>query len=716
MKTRDAKIDNVKGILIFFVVFGHLLELVITKGHAKYIYELIYSFHMPFFIFLSGYFYKFNFSRILQKLFCPYVVMQTVYLLFDRWILGNNTTLQYHKPYWILWYLLAMTAWSFMAVLFPKGKLKREILFLVITTVISLLAGNCNEIGRDYGLARIIVFFPFFLWGNYFHEWIRRSNENNRWISFKKGMKKAAILAGGFILVYAVALFYYYPHTKYSWFYEAVEYQESGSTIWFRLLHIVIAACFIIFLLYCIPNKKICILTNVGKSTLTIFLLHGFVVKLLGKSGILKNIQHPFVAISLLTIAIVLILSINGHNLIKQIAGKKGLCMEKRRVFLIVLDSYGIGEAPDAADFGDVGSNTLKSITSSKEYATPLMKKMGLFNIDGVDYLEDEKAPLGAYARLKEQSRGKDTTIGHWEIAGIISKKPLPTYPDGFPKDVLEEFSKKTGRGVLCNKPYSGTEVIKDFGQEHIKTGDLIVYTSADSVFQIAAHEDVVPVEELYRYCEIAREMLTGEHGVGRVIARPFTGSYPDFERTPRRHDFSLLPPQPTMMDALIENGYDTYGIGKIYDIFAGKGIQQTQRIVDNVDGMEKTIALMDTDFNGLCFVNLVDFDMKYGHRNDIDGYAKAATVFDEQLKTFVDKMRDTDILMITADHGCDPGFKGTDHSREYVPFLAYGKDIQENVNLNTRDSFADIAATIQDIFSVQQITSGTSFKAEIMK
>ena len=390
--------------------------------------------------------------------------------------------------------------------------------------------------------------------------------------------------------------------------------------------------------------------------------------------------------------------------------------MTKRRIFLIVLDSFGIGEAPDAADFGDIGCNTLRTITGSKEYDTPLMKEMGLFNIDGVDYKEGVKHPIGAFGRLTEQSKGKDTTIGHWEIAGIISRNPLPTYPQGFPKEVLDEFIKKTGREILCNKPYSGTEVIKDYGKEHMETGKLIVYTSADSVFQIAAHEEIVPVEELYHYCEIAREILKGKHGVGRVIARPFLGTAPNFERTPRRHDFSLLPPQDTMMDALIKAGYEIYGIGKIYDIFAGKGIQKTQRIQDNVDGMEKTIALQDTEFNGLCFVNLVDFDMKYGHRNDIDGYAKASTIFDKQLNTFVECMKEQDILMITADHGCDPGFKGTDHSREYVPFLAYGKDIKENVNLFTRSSFADIAATIQDIFSVNQITSGDSFKAEILK
>ena len=388
----------------------------------------------------------------------------------------------------------------------------------------------------------------------------------------------------------------------------------------------------------------------------------------------------------------------------------------KRRVFLIVLDSFGIGEAPDAAKFDDVGCNTLRSITLSKEYNTPLMKEMGLFNIDGVDYMEGVEKTAGAYARLSEQSAGKDTTIGHWEIAGIISKNPLPTYPDGFPQDLLERFSELTGRGVLCNKPYSGTDVIRDYGKEHMETGRLIVYTSADSVFQIAAHEEIVPVEELYRYCEIARKLLTGEHGVGRVIARPFIGTEGNFTRTPRRHDYSLMPPEATMMDALLQNGYATYGVGKIYDIFAGKGIEHTTRILNNIDGMEKTIALQEEDFNGLCFVNLVDFDMVYGHRNDIDGYAKAATKFDEQLKTFLSRMKDEDIVMITADHGCDPGFKGTDHSREYVPFLAYGKDIKENVNLGTRNSFADIAATIQDIFGIEQITAGNSFKDAIMK
>lgn len=390
--------------------------------------------------------------------------------------------------------------------------------------------------------------------------------------------------------------------------------------------------------------------------------------------------------------------------------------MENRRIFLIVLDSYGVGALPDAADFGDEGSNTLKTITASKAYDTPNMKKLGLFNIDGVDWMKKEESPAGAYGRMKERSRGKDTTIGHWEIAGVVSPKPLPVYPNGFPEEILEKFREATGREVLCNLPYSGTDVIRDYGEEHMKTGALIVYTSADSVFQIAAHEEIVPVEELYRYCEIAREILCGEHGVGRVIARPFIGEAPNFQRTANRHDFSLLPPRDTMLDAILEAGYDTYGIGKIYDIFAGKGIAHTQRIQNNVDGMEKTLEMQEKEFKGLCFVNLVDFDMMYGHRNDIEGYANAATVFDRQLKTFLERMRPEDILMITADHGCDPGFRGTDHSREHTPLLICGEDIKENVNLGTRETFADIAATVLDLLHVENNTDGTSMKELIIK
>lgn len=388
--------------------------------------------------------------------------------------------------------------------------------------------------------------------------------------------------------------------------------------------------------------------------------------------------------------------------------------MKAKRVFLIVLDSYGIGFAKDAKDFGDEGSNTLKTIVNLKQYYTPNMAKMGLFNIDKIDYKDGVDKPIAAYGRLEEASKGKDTTIGHWEIAGIISDTPLPTYPKGFPDYIIDEFKQKTGRDVICNKPYSGTEVIKDYGDEHLKTGALIVYTSADSVFQIAAHESIVPIEQLYEYCNIAREMLTGKDGVGRVIARPFEGEYP-FKRTAKRHDYSLLPPKPTMLDYLQKAGLDTIGIGKIYDIFAGQGIQKTTSIQNNTDGMEKTIALQNEDFTGLAFINLVDFDMVYGHRNDIDGYAQAATDFDKQLGVFMQNMKDDDIVIITADHGCDPGFKGTDHTRENVPVLVYGKNIKQNVSLGTRQSFADIAKTILDIFNIDGDVAGSSFLNDII-
>ena len=389
--------------------------------------------------------------------------------------------------------------------------------------------------------------------------------------------------------------------------------------------------------------------------------------------------------------------------------------MSVKRVFVIVLDSYGIGFLPDADKFGDVGANTLASIVKSEKYDTPNMKKMGLFNIDGVTCAEGVDAPAASYGRMAEASMGKDTTIGHWEIAGMISPNPLPTYPEGFPEEVLKPFSEQTGRGVLCNKPYSGTDVIRDYGEEHMRTGDLIVYTSADSVFQIAANEAVVPLEELYEDCRIARKILQGKHGVGRVIARPFVGDAADnFARTRNRHDFSLIPPKKTMLVSLKEHGLDTYGVGKIYDIFAGQAVDHTVSITSNEDGMEKTLAYMDEDFHGLCFVNLVDFDMMYGHRNDIDGYANAATVFDRQLDQFMEKMREDDVLIITADHGCDPGFKGTDHSREYTPMLIYGAPVKPGVSIGTRKTFADIAATVLDMLGVEERLDGTSYWEEV--
>lgn len=380
-----------------------------------------------------------------------------------------------------------------------------------------------------------------------------------------------------------------------------------------------------------------------------------------------------------------------------------------KRVFLIVLDSCGIGAMPDCRDFGDENCNTLKRISGSEFFNAENMMKLGLGNIDGTDYLAGNDNPLAAVARLAEKSKGKDTTIGHWEIAGIVSQNPLPTYPNGFPRSVIDEFSRKTGRRIICNKPYSGTDVIRDYGKEHVETGALIVYTSADSVFQIAAHESVVPIETLYEYCKIAREILCGENAAGRVIARPFEGEYPDFRRTANRHDFSLAPPKKTVLDALAENGKTVYAVGKIYDIFAGKGISEYVFTHSNEEGMKKALDALDKDFNGLCFVNLVDYDMLYGHRQDIGGYAKAFAEFDKWLPSFVNKMKDEDVLMITADHGCDPGDSHTDHTREYTPLIIYGKKVK-SVNLGTRQTFADIASTVADYLEVAFECDGESF------
>ena len=387
-----------------------------------------------------------------------------------------------------------------------------------------------------------------------------------------------------------------------------------------------------------------------------------------------------------------------------------------KRVFLIVLDSFGIGALPDAKEYGDGDCNTLRSIASCSAYLTPNLQDLGLFNIDGVAAKEPVKKPLGAFAKMTEVSKGKDTTIGHWEIAGVISETPLPTYPDGFPPAIIDRLEREFGRKVICNQPYSGTAVIHDYGREHLETGALIIYTSADSVLQIAAHEEVVPLEDLYEYCKIARTVMHGEHAVGRIIARPFVGQYPHFERTANRHDFSLEPPQATILDALAENNLHTIGIGKISDIFAGRGIHKHIPIQGNEDGMNQTLQMLDADFEGLCFVNLVDFDMKYGHRNDVVGYAKAATAFDRQLGEFMQKMHEEDVLMITADHGCDPMYPTTDHTREYTPLLVYGKTIQENVNLGVQPSFACISATIADLFGIRFTTQGVSFLDKISK
>ena len=387
-----------------------------------------------------------------------------------------------------------------------------------------------------------------------------------------------------------------------------------------------------------------------------------------------------------------------------------------KRVFLIVLDSFGIGALPDAASFGDPGTNTLRSCAATGKLNIPNMIKAGLGNITGVDCLEKSNAPAGAYGRMAEKSMGKDTTIGHWEIAGLISENPLPTYPDGFPEEVLKPFREQTGRGVLANAPWSGTAVIEKYGQAHMETGDLIVYTSADSVFQIAAHEEIVPPEQLYEYCRIARKILQGKHGVGRVIARPFVGTPGNFKRTANRHDFSLEPPKQTLLDAVKNAGLDSIGVGKIHDIFAGIGLTEYVYNKSNADGMNHTDTFAEKDFNGLCFVNLVDFDMAFGHRRDAQGYANALAEFDAWLGAFLPKLEEEDVVIITADHGCDPGYSATtDHTREYVPVLVLGKKIKA-VDLGTRQTFADVAATVADLLDVTFDTPGKSFADTITK
>lgn len=388
-----------------------------------------------------------------------------------------------------------------------------------------------------------------------------------------------------------------------------------------------------------------------------------------------------------------------------------------KRVFLIVLDSLGIGALPDAADFGDEGSNTLRAVASAQGFSAPNLRQLGLFNIEGAPEGLSVPQPNGNYARMAERSRGKDTTTGHWEIAGVISPKAMPTFPQGFPQEVICAFEQRTGRGVLCNRPYSGTQVIADYGQEHLATGKLIVYTSADSVFQIAAHESLVPPEELYRYCRMARDILQGPYAVGRVIARPFTGQAPHFIRTPRRHDFSLLPPKDTLLDLLHAAGREVIAVGKIKDIFGGRGVTRALPTAGNAEGIACTLELTREPFYGLCFVNLVDFDMLYGHRNDVQGYARALEAFDQALPAIMKGMGQEDILMITADHGCDPSTPSTDHSREYTPLLTWGPALKDGVDLGTRASFADIAHTVLQALGVKgDGLAGTSFLDELKR
>lgn len=387
------------------------------------------------------------------------------------------------------------------------------------------------------------------------------------------------------------------------------------------------------------------------------------------------------------------------------------------RVFLIVLDSFGVGELPDAAAYGDEGSNTLAACAATGQLHVPNLRRLGLYNIPGVNLTPKEAAPAGCFGRLAEASAGKDTTTGHWEIAGHISPTPMPTYPQGFPQALLANFIRRTGRGVLCNQPYSGTQVIMDYGPQHLKTGDLIVYTSADSVFQIAAHESLVPPEQLYQYCRIARELCTGEYSVGRVIARPFTGEYPNFTRTANRRDFSLEPPANTLLDVLSGQGQQTIAVGKIRDIFAGRGIGRWVESHSNQEGMEKTIALAKEEpFHGLCFVNLVDFDMQYGHRNDAPGYAQALNRFDGQLAQLQAVLRPGDVVILTADHGCDPSTPSTDHSREYVPLLIFGPAVKQGVALGTGNSFGNIAATVAELLGAPPFSQFHSYWQDIQQ
>ncbi len=382
-----------------------------------------------------------------------------------------------------------------------------------------------------------------------------------------------------------------------------------------------------------------------------------------------------------------------------------------KRAIIIVLDSVGIGELPDAEKYGDKGSNTLGNIASSiKDFSLPNLEKLGLGNIDNIAGLNKIANPKGCYGKMAEKSAGKDTTTGHWEIAGIILDKPFPVYPHGFPKDIITAFENAINTKVIGNIAASGTEIIKTLGDQHVKTGCPIVYTSADSVFQIAAHEEVVSVESLYEMCRIARRILKGEHAVGRVIARPFTGSSKNYKRTERRRDFSLAPLGKTILDHVVEKGFQVKAVGKIEDIFSKQGITHAIHTHNNMDGVDRTLEYLAEDFEGILFTNLVDFDMLYGHRNDIKGYADALVEFDKRLPEILSALKDDDLLFITADHGCDPSTESTDHSREYVPLIVYGKKFKEDVNLGTRSSFSDIAATIAEYLNITADIPGTSF------
>ena len=389
------------------------------------------------------------------------------------------------------------------------------------------------------------------------------------------------------------------------------------------------------------------------------------------------------------------------------------------RVIIMVLDGFGVGEAPDAKKYGDEGSNTLAGIFNNTTLNIPNMQKMGIYNIDGVNVGEKVQKTIGAYGKNQEQADGKNSPVGHWEMSGYIKHPGFTTYPNAFPKKLIDEFIDKTGvKGILCNEVGSGTEILKRFGEEHIRTGYPIIYTSADSVFQIAAHEDIIPVEKLYEICRITREMLDNpEYNIGTVIARPFVGDKAEnFTRTYNRRDYESSTFGRTMLDVMYENNKDVIAIGKIEDLFSGRGITKAIHTSGNADGIEQTINEIDKETEGLIFTNLVDTDMLYGHRNDIQGYAKALEYFDSKLPEIMKKLKDTDMLIITGDHGNDPSTPSTDHSREYTPMLIFGKDIKENVNLGTRETFADISATILDIFNLPKLRNGMSFRNKIMK
>ncbi|MFD3155910.1 phosphopentomutase [Haloimpatiens sp. FM7330] len=387
------------------------------------------------------------------------------------------------------------------------------------------------------------------------------------------------------------------------------------------------------------------------------------------------------------------------------------------RVIWIVLDSVGMGELPDAEKYGDVGANTIGNIWNALGgLKIPNMEKLGYGNIESIKGPKKVQDAVGCYARFAEMSNGKDTTTGHWEMCGIYSENPFPTYPNGFPNEVMDEFEKQIGTKTLANKPASGTVIIEELGEEHMKTGYPIVYTSADSVFQIAAHEEVIPLEKLYEMCRKARNILKGKHAVARVIARPFVGKPGDFTRTSNRRDFSLTPPYDTVLDNLKNSNSNVMAVGKIEDIFSGQGVTEAVHTKDNMDGVDKTLEYMKQDKKGLIFTNLVDFDMKWGHRNNVEAYGRGLEAFDARLPEILEAMRDDDVLFITADHGCDPTYPGTDHTREYVPFLAYGKALKQNVNLGTKTTFADMGQTVAEILNVKPIKYGKSFLNEIVK